>query len=179
VLRVVLDTSALVSYLLTRGDLMARVIEAWRDGRFAVLSSPQTRGELATVLARPAVRRLNAAPPESLIAGYERFTLHVPGALQLPGACRDPKDDIFVACAVEGEASYLVSGDRDLLTLRRYAAVGIVNPGEFLLALELAEMTPEVMAARFDHETLRRIAATIPLEPETAARLSQALMWPG
>jgi putative PIN family toxin of toxin-antitoxin system len=175
VLRVVIDTGALVSYVLTRGELMDRVIAAWRAGRFAALSSPQTRGELAAVLARPAIRRLSADPLDPLIEGYARFTLHVPGVLQLPGACRDPKDNAFVACAVEGEAHYLISGDRDLLDLRRYGEVGIVNPGQFLVALELCEMTAQAMMARFDRETLRRIHATIPLELATGARVALAL----
>ena len=54
-----------------------------------------------------------------------------------------------------------------VLELRRYGEVGIVNPGQFLVALELSEMTLEAMTARFDRATLRRIHATIPLEPAT------------
>ena len=65
-LRVVLDTSSLVSYVLTRGDIMRRVIAHWRANRYVLLSSPQTRAELAAVLARPQIRRLATAPPVGL-----------------------------------------------------------------------------------------------------------------
>jgi hypothetical protein len=66
------------------------------------------------VLARPQIKRLATAPLDDLVGGIERYTWHVPGALDLSGACRDPKDDKFLACAVEGEAHYLVSGHRYL-----------------------------------------------------------------
>ena len=97
------------------------------------------------------------------------------GGLDLSGACRDPKDDKFLACAAEGAAHYLVSSDRDLLEMRRYRGVAIVNPGQFLLALELHPLEARAMAARFDHDMLADIRASVQLEPETEARLAKAL----
>jgi hypothetical protein len=139
-----------------------------------LLSSPDTRAELAGVLARPSVQQLSAVPLEEMVQGMERFSVHVPGALDLSGACRDPKDDKFLACAVEGRAHYLISSDRDLLDLRHYRDVAIVNPGQFLLALELHPMNPKALAARFDRDVLADIQATVPLEPMTAARVAEA-----
>lgn len=171
----VIDTSSLVSYVLTRGDLMKRVLAHWRAGTFVVLSSPATRAELASVLARPRIRRLAVAPLEELVRGIERFTEHVPGALQLSGACRDAKDDKFLACAVEGRAHYLLSSDRDLLDMGSYQNVAIVNPGQFLLAVELYSLEPGAMAQRFGREMLAGIQDTVPLEPDTAERVAAAL----
>ena len=175
----VVDTSSLVSYVLTRGELMRRVVAHWRAGTFTLLSSPATRAELAGVLARPSIQRLATAPLDELVRGLERFSEHVPGFLDLSGACRDPKDDRFLACAVEGKAHYLVSSDRDLLDMRYYRDVAIVNPGQFLLALELYPMSVEALAARFDRDVLVDIQATVPLEPGTAARVKKALTVPG
>ena len=173
-LQVVIDTSSLVSYALTRGELMQRIVRHWRAGSFTVLSSPATRAELAAVLARPEIRRLAAAPLDELVRGMDRFTEHVAGDLRLPGVCRDPNDDKFLACAVEGSAQYLVSSDRDLLVLRTYQGVAIASPGQFLLALELHAMDAAAMAQRFAPEVLAEIEAAIPLEPDTAARLADA-----
>jgi putative PIN family toxin of toxin-antitoxin system len=178
VLRVVIDTSSLVSYVLTRGELMRRVVAHWRAGTFTLLSSPATRVELAGVLARPAIQRLAVAPLDELTRGLERFSEHVQGTLDHSGACRDPKDDKFLACAVEGQAHYLLSSDRDLLDMRRYQDVAIVNPGQFLLALELYQLEAGEMAERFGHEVLTDIHTAIPLEPKTAARLAKALTMP-
>jgi len=174
-LRVVIDTSSLVSYMLTRGEMMRRVMVHWRVGAFTVLSSPATRAELAAVLARPEIRELSAAPLDELVDGLERFTEHVPGRLNLSGACRDAKDDKFLACAVEGKAHYIVSSDRDLLEMRHYQNVAIVNPGQFLLVLELHSMDAKAMAARFGRDILQGIQDNVPLAPETARRVQEAI----
>jgi len=174
-LRVVIDTSSLVSDVLTQGELMRRVVAHWQAGTFTLLSSPATRAELAGALARPAIRQLATVPLDELARGLERFSEHVPGVLNLSGACRDPKDDKFLACAVEGEAHYLISSDFDLLDMRRYRDVAIVNPGQFLLALELYPMEARALAARFGRDVLEDIQATVPLETETAARVAETL----
>ena len=45
--------------------------------------------------------------------------------------CRDPDDDKFISCAMDGRCYYIVSGDKDLLTLKRYRGVRIVTVSEF------------------------------------------------
>ena len=174
-LRVVIDTSSLVSYVLTRGDLMRRVVAAWQAGEFMLLSSAATSAELAAVLARPTIQALTMAPLEDLARGVERFSEHVPGTLELPGACRDPKDVKFLECAVEGHAHYLVSSDHDLLDLCTFRAIAIVSPGQFVLALELYPMEVSELTARFSRNILADIHAAVPLEAGTAGRVAQAL----
>jgi putative PIN family toxin of toxin-antitoxin system len=154
---------------------MRRVIAHWHIGEFTLLSSPATRQELALVLARPQIQRLVSIPIDDLISGLERFTVHVPGLLILSGICRDSKDDKFIACAAEGKAHYLVSSDHDLLELKYYEDIAIVNPGQFLLALELYSLEPEEMVLRFRHSLLADIKKAIPLEPRTVGRLDVAL----
>jgi putative PIN family toxin of toxin-antitoxin system len=174
-LRAVIDTSSLVSYVLTQGDIMSRVVARWRADAFTLLSSPATRAELRAVLHRPSIQKLATAPLDELVVGLERFSINVPGDLDASIPCRDPKDTKFLLCAIEGEAHYLVSSDRDLLDVRRCQGVAIVNPGQFLLALELHAMDAGAMAERFSHRVLQQIQETVPLEPETAARVKKAV----
>lgn len=157
---------------------MRRVIAYWRTGEFTLLSSPVTRQELALVLARSQIQRRVTIPINELTIALERFTVHVPGLLNLSDVCRDSKDDKFIACAAEGKARYLVSSDRDLLELKYYEDVAIVNPGQFLLAFELYPLEPEAMARRFSRAVLLDIQASIPLEPGTGTRLAEALRLP-
>jgi putative PIN family toxin of toxin-antitoxin system len=174
-LRVVIDTSSLISYALTQDDLMRRVVAHWRAGTFSLLSSPATRAELAAVLSRPSVQDLAKSPLDELLRGVERFSEHVSGELDLTGISRAPKDDKFLSCAVEGGADYLVSRSRSLLDMRRLRGVAILNPGQFLLALELYPMEAAAMASRFSRDVLAGIPATVPLEPRTAARVAEAV----
>jgi uncharacterized protein len=56
----------------------------------------------------------------------------VPGELRLAVVAEDPSDDRYLECAVEGEAGYVVSGDRHLVSLAQYEGVEILSPSAFL-----------------------------------------------
>ena len=45
---------------------------------------------------------------------------------------QDPDDDKYLAAAVEGRARYVVTGDRDLLSLGEFEGVQVVTPRAFL-----------------------------------------------
>ena len=51
-------------------------------------------------------------------------------------ASRDPTDDKFLAAAIEADADFLVTGDKDLLTLEAYRHVRIVTPAAFRSLLQ-------------------------------------------
>ena len=46
--------------------------------------------------------------------------------------CRDPDDDKFISCAVDGKCIYIVSGDKDLLSLEHNDNVEILTVAQFL-----------------------------------------------
>ena len=64
-------------------------------------------------------------------------------AVQVPGSAdvsdagiSDPDDLIFLACAVDGEADFIASGDKHLKSLKIYRAIPIVTARELLDVLE-------------------------------------------
>jgi predicted nucleic acid-binding protein len=48
---------------------------------------------------------------------------------------RDVDDDLVLATAVAAAATLIVTGDQDLLVLRRYNGIDIVTPRDFLSRL--------------------------------------------
>jgi len=44
----------------------------------------------------------------------------------------DPQDEIFLACALDGQADLIVSGDRHLLDLGKYHGIPILTARQFL-----------------------------------------------
>lgn len=50
---------------------------------------------------------------------------------QVEQVCRDPDDDVVLAAAVIGGCDLLITGDKDLLTLRTHRGIRIVSPMEF------------------------------------------------
>jgi len=51
--------------------------------------------------------------------------------------CRDPDDDKFISCAIDGQCYYIVSGDKDLLSLKEQQQVKIVTVSVFLDILRI------------------------------------------
>ena len=50
--------------------------------------------------------------------------------------CRDPDDDKFIECAVDSKSVYIVSGDHDLLVLKKYHDIEIITIAEFFRRYE-------------------------------------------
>ena len=46
-------------------------------------------------------------------------------------ACRDPNDLMVLGVAISGDADAIITGDKDLLTLKSYKGVKIVTPRTF------------------------------------------------
>lgn len=46
--------------------------------------------------------------------------------------CRDPKDDKFLELAISANASCIITGDKDLLTLHPFRGIPILNANDFL-----------------------------------------------
>jgi putative PIN family toxin of toxin-antitoxin system len=51
---------------------------------------------------------------------------------------RDRNDDHIVACALDGNATVIVTGDDDLLSLGRYENIRIITPRAFVTMLDMA-----------------------------------------
>lgn len=136
VLRVVLDTNLLVSYLLSAGTTISRLFLEWEEGNIIPVTSPQIVAEMAEVLERPRLRPFMKGDPDLLLDLVRQDAVLTPGILVVSGACRDPKDDKFLAAAVEGQAEFIVTGDEDLLDLQEFQGIRIVRPAQFVAILD-------------------------------------------
>lgn len=52
--------------------------------------------------------------------------------------CRDPDDDKFIQCALDGNCIFIVSGDKDLLTLEEYEGIKILTVNQFLESFNIS-----------------------------------------
>jgi putative PIN family toxin of toxin-antitoxin system len=133
-----LDTNVLVSGLVAAEGAPRRILDAWLEGRYKLVISLYLVEELVHVLSYPRIVervRLNEAELGAVLAGLLAKAEVTPGQLRLPGVTRDPKDDAVVACALEGGADYIVSGDQDMLVLGEYEGIRVVTPRQFAAIL--------------------------------------------
>ncbi len=132
-MRVVLDTNVVLSALLFPEGAAAGVRRGWQAQRFQPLISSDTAQELLRVLAYPKFR-LTAEDREALLADYLPYceTVSMPTRLRGVPRCRDPHDREFLKLAIAGGAHVVVTGDADLMALKKRFEVPIVTIREFL-----------------------------------------------
>jgi len=53
-----------------------------------------------------------------------------------PSLIRDKNDLKFLECALSGKANYLVSGDKDVLEVKKFQNIKVLNAKGFLEVLE-------------------------------------------
>src|SRR5438874_977741 len=114
-LRAVLDTNIIVRAVLRPDGPAGAVFAAFRARRFEMVTSAVLLEELVRVLLGPSVRRVAAITEQqaaALRANIEVEAIVVPGHYQdVRVVPTDPTDDMFFAAALEGRATYVVSGD--------------------------------------------------------------------
>ena len=126
-MRVVFDTNVVVSALVF-GRRLRWLRQAWASGAVLPIVCRETVSELLRVLAYTKFR-LDAADRDALLADYLPFaeivTLTNPPP-ELPLACRDRDDAVFLHLAIVSRADVLVSGDADLTVLA--SAYPVISP---------------------------------------------------
>lgn len=134
-MKAVLDVGQYVSATIRADGHPAQVLSAWREGEFDLLTSLPILDDLRRVLAYPRIRKRHQWTDEEI----ELFVVSLgvaahltPGELEVTAVQDDPTDDKILACAKEGQASYIVSSDEHLLNLESYEGISIVPPRRFL-----------------------------------------------
>lgn len=128
--RVVLDTNIFISGLLWGGK-PKEILEKWLKLKFILLISPYSTSEIIIVFQRfreeEKVKQLQKDLDTQTVKIIPQNKTQV---------CRDPKDNQILDLCASGNADYLVTGDKDLLILRKFENTSILNPKQFLKMLK-------------------------------------------
>lgn len=152
IFRTVFDCNIFLQYLLNPNGVAAECFQTVLDGKVELFVSKDTLSEIRDVILRPNIlTRLPDADDfqiEIFIEYITSISTFVEDVLHKFDFERDPKDEIIIDLAVEADADYIVSRDKDLLDLmtgytdeckdfrRRFRRLKIVNPVEFLSVVE-------------------------------------------
>ena len=133
--RTVIDTSVAISAVLLPRSVPRQAFDA-AAGRGRLLVSEATVAEFEEVFRRPKFDKyVRQEKRLEFLAALVRDAelVEVTHAVK---ECRDPKDDKFLALALSGKASHIVSGDADLLALHPFQGIAIVTPQGFLALVQ-------------------------------------------
>ncbi|MGH9794970.1 MAG: putative toxin-antitoxin system toxin component, PIN family [Candidatus Acidiferrales bacterium] len=126
-MRLLLDTNVLIAAFITRGvcaELLEHVVE-----KHEPVGSSYVLAEFHDKLVKKfAISRREATAAAHLLAS--RFAMVEPVELG-ERVCRDADDDPVLATAVAGHCACLITGDRDLLSLKEFRGVVILSPQQF------------------------------------------------
>jgi uncharacterized protein len=140
-IRVVIDTNLMVSAILAPGGSLAKILKLALDGEFEFILSPLLVQEIEAVMRYPKIvklmkkRRVSFAEIDDVFEKMKRVAINVPGKLALNVLPDDLKDDMVLACAMEGRADFIVTGDSDLADLKAFQGIPIVAPATFLVLI--------------------------------------------
>jgi uncharacterized protein len=117
----VLDTNAVLDWLVFRDAGMTSVAAAIEARTLRWIACPSMRAELALTLGRAALARWQP-DSERVLASFDRWAdMQSAPALSTELRCSDPDDQVFLDLALGGGARWLLSHDRALLRLARRA----------------------------------------------------------
>ena len=132
-LRVVLDTNVLVSAVISEGkprELLRKGISK----EFCIVTSDLLLKELDTVLRRPKFKT-DEDEIHRIILALMQVAEVVDVVSKLGMVEEDPKDNMVVETAFDGNTDFIVSGDGHLLALKSFRGIKIVDVKQMLEAL--------------------------------------------
>lgn len=126
-MNLVLDTNVLIAAFIAKGTCHTLVEQCLRI--HSVITSEFILNELKAKL----TQKFKYSDEDALAVGTllrSRMQVVEPPPLEC-NMCRDPDDDWILATAIAGNAVCLITGDKDLLTLKKIGAIAILSPSEF------------------------------------------------
>lgn len=126
-MRIVLDTNVLIAAFIARG--VCHELLEYCARRHTLVTSDFVLDEFG----RKLVEKFKCNPDvtdEATTLLRSRMEVVTPAGLDTP-VCRDDDDDNILATAVTGNCELIITGDKDLLVLKRFRNVRIISPGDF------------------------------------------------
>jgi uncharacterized protein len=146
VLKAVIDSTVLVSAFLTKGGVSAALLRYAREGVFLVFLSEDILTETQHTLAYSRIRERYDYTDEDIADFLNRIRVAANLVTELPQVTvvtRDPNDDMVIATAVRAQAAYIVTRDKDLLSLQQYEDITVMSPEAFIaIVRERGRLSP-------------------------------------
>jgi putative PIN family toxin of toxin-antitoxin system len=126
-MRVVLDTNVIVAAFATRG-LIAEIFEVCLTGHSIIISE-----HILSEIQKTLIGKIHL--PKSIVQNITDYLKNIAELCEPEqidkSVCRDKNDNKIIGAAVSGNVDFIITGDNDLLVLKKYRGIAIITPREF------------------------------------------------
>jgi len=127
----VIDTNIWISFLLTNRILFTQNL--LQNPKLVILACQVLFSEVSQVLRRPKFKKyIKSYDIERFEEIFRNYALNIILKTNTKGKTRDEKDDFLLALAFDGNADYLVTGDKDLLVLGHFESTQMITLRYFM-----------------------------------------------
>jgi putative PIN family toxin of toxin-antitoxin system len=128
-MRLILDTNLWISFLIS--SKYEQLDELLFNQKCKLVFSQELLEEFVAVAKRPKLRKfISGNELEDILETIDEVAEFVDVTSEM-SKCRDPKDNFLLSLAVDGKADYLLTGDKDLLVLKKIGETEIRTISEF------------------------------------------------
>ena len=132
--RVIIDTNLWISFLITNN--LNILSELFLFERFQIIFSDELFNEFLDVARRPKFKKyFDEKSVQLLIENISEKLEFIEVASPIT-ICRDLKDNFILALSIDGNADYIVTGDKDLLSLNGFKGKKIISINEFIKIID-------------------------------------------
>ena len=127
--RIIIDTNLWISFLLSKKYVFIDKLLSHK--KVHLVFSSELLAELMEVAARPKLRKFFTLADKKMIFDLiERYADYVVVTSNIE-ICRDAKDNYLLSLAKDSQADFLITGDKDLLVLKKFEDTEIVTIAEY------------------------------------------------
>lgn len=128
--RIVIDTNIFVSFLITGS--FSKLYKLLESHKVILLFSEELLQEFLDVVKRPKLKKYFSEKDVSkVLDGIQYYADYIEVSTNV-NVCRDANDNFLLALCYDGKADYLITGDDDLLVIKKYKHTSIVKISDYL-----------------------------------------------
>lgn len=128
--RIVLDTNILIYFLISNS--FQKLDKRLKTNKARLLFSEELLQEFLLVVSRPKFKKyFSDQDLANLLEELQIYSDYIE-VKSIVNTCRDKKDNFLLALCADGKADFLVTGDEDLLILKKYKKTSILKIADYL-----------------------------------------------
>jgi uncharacterized protein len=132
--RIILDTNLWISYLISKK--LSKIDILFEKDSITLIFSEELLIEFVEVAKRPKFKKyFSETNLERLLELFDVYG-EIVQVSSVVDICRDDKDNFLLALAKDSKADYLITGDADLLIMKKFEDTEILSYSEFEIRLD-------------------------------------------